>query len=218
MRIEIISFGAGGEDEIFVGVELRNGENCEKQRLLIPSAVYVDMKLCRGECTRECFEALEYESRVYAAYKRAICILGFGTCSERMLVSKLIAKGFDKEIARVAVERVSACGFLPETDNAGREAERCAAKLWGPIRIRAHLGSRGYSREAVDSAMFALEDAGIDFGENCKKLIESKCKRLPTDRTELQKLIASACRYGYSLGEVKTACAEIANRKESIYD
>lgn len=218
MRLEIISFAAGGDDEIFVDIELREGESFERRRLLIPSTVYVDMRLCRGECTRECFEALEYESRVYAAYKRAICILGFGACSERMLVSKLTAKGFERDIARAAVVRASACGFLPEVENAKREAERCASRLWGAIRIRAHLGSRGYGKAAIDEAMFALEDAGVDFGENCKRLIESKCKKLPKDRAELQKLIASVCRYGYSLGEVRSACAEIASRKESIYD
>ncbi len=218
MQIEILSLSSAGEDELFVSVELREGEKCEKRRLLVPSSVYVDMRLRKGECTPEVFDALEYESNVYAAYKRGVCIVGFGACSERMLTSKLIAKGFEKDIAREAVGRIAERGFISEKDNAVREAERAFAKLWGASRIRAHLISKGYASDAVDCALFALEDAGLDFGENCRRLIESKYKKVPKDRNELQKLIASVCRYGYSLGEVKAACAEIASRKISIYD
>jgi regulatory protein len=135
-----------------------------------------------------------------------------------MLCTKLVSKGFDKEIAQIAAARVAEQGFLCESISAQREAERCAAKLWGPVRIRAHLGSRGYGKDAIDGAMFSLEDAGIDYVESCQRLIESKYKKLPSDRTELQKLIASVCRYGYSLSDVKSACAKIASRKESLYD
>ncbi|MBP3370666.1 MAG: RecX family transcriptional regulator [Clostridia bacterium] len=218
MRIEIVSVSAGGEDEVFVSVEMCDGVHSDRVKLLVPSSAYVDMGLRSGECSQELFECLEYESRVYAAYKRALSVLSFGACSERMLVSKLVAKGFERVIALEAVQRVSLRGFLSEKDGAEREAERCAAKLWGPVRIRAHLGSRGYGKDAIDGAMFSLEDAGIDYIESCQRLIESKYKRLPSDRAELQKLIAAVCRYGYSLSDVKSACAKIASKKESLYD
>jgi hypothetical protein len=70
----------------------------------------------------------------------------------------------------------------------------------------------------VNDALFSLEDAGVDFEANCVKLVESKCKCIPTDRLAMQKLIASVTRYGYSLGEVKNAINTIANKKSSIYD
>ena len=41
---------------------------------------------------------------------------------------------------------------------------------------------------------------------------------MPSERSEMQKLIASVMRYGYSSGEVKHALSQIANRKSSIYD
>ena len=218
MRIEIVSFSAAGEDEIAISVELCEGENFERRRLVLPSFVYADMRLCRGECSAELYDAIEGEARIYVAYKRGLYILGFGTCSERMLVSKLVSKGFDKTVSREAVARLAQKGFLSEGDGALREAERCVAKLWGATRIRAHLVSKGYSSDAVNKAMFALDDAGVDFLQNCIKLIDTKCKVLPSDRGELQKLIASICRYGYSLGDVKAACTAVANRKKSIYD
>ncbi|MBE6592654.1 MAG: hypothetical protein E7642_01525 [Ruminococcaceae bacterium] len=218
MRAEIVSFSASGEDAIAVGVRLFEGENSQNCRFVIPSALYVKLGLCKGECSCELFDKLEHESKVYEAYKRGICVLGFGACSQRMLVSKLIAKGYERAIAREAVCRIVKHGYLCERDSAIREAERGAAKLWGASRIRAGLCSKGYSAEAVDAAMFALEDSGVDFEGNCVRLIESRYKKIPTDRLEIQKLIASVSRYGYSLGEIKAACCVIANKKKSIYE
>lgn len=218
MKIEIISFSAQGKDDVALSIELRDGENCERRRLVLPSFLCADMQLCRGECTPELFDRLLHEEQVYSAYKRGVYIVGFGISSQRMLASKLISKGFERAIAEEAVARIAAKGFLCEGDNAMHEAQRCAAKLWGQARIRAHLGSRGYSSDAIDAAMFSLEDSGVDFDVNCRRLIESKCKNLPSDRIERQKLVASVARYGYSIGQIKTAMAKIAAKKQSIYD
>jgi SOS response regulatory protein OraA/RecX len=218
MQIEICSLSAAGENEIAVSIEMRAADRREKRRLVIPSETYIDLRLEKGECSRELYDTLEREAEIYAAYRRGVSILGYGACSKRMLISKLIAKGIDRSIAPIAVERIEERGYIAEDASARREAERCAAKLWGESRIRAHLASKGYGKDAVDDAMFSLEDAGVDFEENCVKLVESKCKCIPTDRLALQKLIASISRYGYSLGEVKSAINTIANKKSSIYD
>ena len=218
MQIEICSLCAAGEDEIAVSIEMRAADRSEKRRLVIPSETYIELGLSKGECSRELYDTLEREAEIYTAYRRGLAILGYGACSKRMLTSKLIAKGIDRSIATIAVERIEERGYIVEDASARREAERCAAKLWGESRIRAHLASKGYGKDAVDDAMFSLEDAGVDFEENCVKLVESKCKCIPTDRLALQKLIASISRYGYSLGEVKSAINTVANKKSSIYD
>ena len=218
MQIEICSLSAAGEDEIAVSIEMRAADRSEKRRLVIPSEIYIELGLAKGECSRELYDTLEREAEIYAAYRRGVSILGYGACSKRMLTSKLISKGIDRSIAGIAVEKIESRGYIAEDASARREAERCAAKLWGESRIRAHLASKGYGKDAVDDAMFSLEDAGVDFEENCVKLVESKCKCIPTDRLALQKLIASISRYGYSLGEVKSAINTVANKKSSIYD
>lgn len=218
MQIEICSLSAAGEDEIAVSIEMRAADRSEKRRLVIPSETYIELGLSKGECSRELYDTLEREAEIYTAYRRGLAILGYGACSKRMLTSKLISKGIDRSIAGIAVEKIDSRGYIAEDASARREAERCAAKLWGESRIRAHLASKGYGKDAVDDAMFSLEDAGVDFEENCVKLVESKCKCIPTDKLAMQKLIASISRYGYSLGEVKNAINTIANKKSSIYD
>ena len=218
MQIEICSLSAAGEDEIAVSIEMRAADRSEKRRLVIPSGTYIELGLSKGECSRELYDTLEREAEIYAAYRRGVSILGYGACSKRMLTSKLISKGIDRSIAGIAVEKIESRGYIAEDASARREAERCAAKLWGESRIRAHLNSKGYGKDAVDDAMFSLEDAGVDFEENCVRLVESKCKCIPTDKLAMQKLIASISRYGYSLGEVKNAINAVANKKSSIYD
>ena len=218
MQIEICSLSAAGEDEIAVSIEMRAADRSEKRRLVIPSEIYIELGLAKGECSRELYDTLEREAEIYTAYRRGLAILGYGACSKRMLTSKLISKGIDRSIAGIAVEKIESRGYIAEDASARREAERCAAKLWGESRIRAHLNSKGYGKDAVDDAMFSLEDAGVDFEENCVKLVESKCKCIPTDKLAMQKLIASISRYGYSLSEVKNAINTVANKKYSIYD
>ena len=218
MQIEICALSAAGEDEIAVSIEMRAADRSEKRRLVIPSEIYIELGLAKGECSRELYDTLEREAVIYTAYRRGLAILGYGACSKRMLTSKLSSKGIDRSIAGIAVEKIESRGYIAEDASARREAERCAAKLWGESRIRAHLNSKGYGKDAVDDAMFSLEDAGVDFEENCVRLVESKCKCIPTDKLAMQKLIASISRYGYSLSEVKNAINTVANKKSSIYD
>ena len=219
MQIFITSVAASGNDDIAVSAEIREGEQIQREKFVISADVYATLGISKGECDRELYDLLKGEARICAAYKRALYILGYGSCSMRAMVSKLVAKGFDKSDASVAVERLEARGLLVEENNARREAERCAAKLWGEIRIVSHLRSKGYSDEVVNDALFALEDSGVDFEASCVKLVESKChgKSLPSERSEMQKLIASVMRYGYSSGEVKHAITKLSSRKPSIY-
>lgn len=219
MKIEIVSLSAAGEDEIIASLELRAADRCERKRFLLPSSAYVELGLRRGECDLAQYDRIEHASQIYAAYKRGLALLGFGARSERMLVSKLISKGIDKKIAIEAVALLRERGFIDEGESAKREAERAAEKLWGERRIKEHLRFKGYGDASVDAAMFALEDGGVDFEASCIRLVEQKCKagRLPKEREEMQKLIASVMRYGYGASEVKRALSKIASRKPSIY-
>ena len=220
MRISIVSLKAGGSDEIWVGFELVEGENIAKESFLISTLAYTELGLFKGECDRQIYDAVEREAEIYSAFKKGMYILGFGACSKNMLVSKLRAKGFAADISREAVGRISDCGFLDEEENARREAERCCAKLWGESRIRAKLCERRYSHEAVEQALFFLEDSGVDFDANCKSLINERYPVIPADRGEMQKLIAAVCRQGYTVSQIKNACARLAaeRKRNSIFE
>ena len=207
MTFNVTSVSAGGIGEIIVSFDVREGEKRSVSRFLISDDAYTKLSLTVGMSDMLTYEAVEREAYIYGAYKRAIYLLGFSASSRRALYKKLVSKGFDPEYSHIALDRLSDNGLLCEADSAIREAEKCAAKLWGEERIRAALFEKGYSDESISTAFFALEDSGVDFDENCLSLIKKKYSSLPTDKKELQKIISSLMRYGYSLSQIKRAIA-----------
>ena len=208
MNISITSICASSGDDIAICVAVSNGEESQREKFVISADAYARMGLSKGEIDTATYEALEREAGVNAAFKRAMAILGYGGCSKRTLVSKLLQKGFDREYALEAAERASALGFIDDAQNACREAERCVAKLWGEARIRASLVQKGYSSSAVEQALCALEDEGVDFEENCRQLIDKKYPVIPKERAEKQKLVAALMRYGYNLSQIRAALSK----------
>lgn len=207
--ISVSAILAGSGEDIIVELTRSGSDGEGKEKCIIPISLYTELQIKKGESSRELCELVLRESEIYSAFKRGLYILGFGFCSKNMLLSKLVQKGFDREVSRQAVDRISERGYLDECANALREAERCVAKLWGQTRIKATLQQKRYSYEAIESATFALEDGGVDFDENCKRLIASRYPHIPEDRAQMQKLIATVCRMGYSVSQIKSAAAEL---------
>ena len=214
MRVEIVSLTAAGNDGINVCFELSEGGNLCKESFLISIEAFTRLGICKGECDKELYDTVEREAEICAATRRGIYVLGFGACSGQMLTAKLREKGFSRECAAEAVRRIERQGYINEGDNAIREAEICAAKLWGESRIKAKLMERRYSREAIESALFALEDGGVDYEANCKALIDKRYRTLPTERGEVQRLVAAVSRYGYNIAQIKKACAELTEERK----
>ena len=218
LKFSVTSIHSLGND-ISVEITVENGKNSCKECFVISTAAYVDLDVKKGECSPEFYEALEREAKTYAAYNRGAYIISFGLCSEKMLISKLIQKGFERDASIGAVARLRDKGLLNNSKNAAREAEKCASKLWGRSRIKAELIKKGYSSDEAEKAIFALEDFGIDFDKSCEALIDKKYPSLPKDRVEIGKLVSSVARYGYSLAQIKSAIIKVSEkrRKDAIY-
>ena len=188
---------------VTVSVTISADGKSEKRYLLLPEAFVIDEHLAKGEISPEEFDKLEKESKKCRAYLRGANILGYGANSEKKLTEKLQKRGFDRESAAAAAKKLQKDGFIDEENDATNKAFVCARKLWGKKRIVAKLYESGYRDDAIKAAVERLSE--VDFVENCKKLIAKKVKAFPTDRKELDKLIAFLIRYGYSLSEIKSA-------------
>jgi regulatory protein len=205
MEAYITSVSAGGIGEIIVTFDLRDEDKRCTSKFLISDGAYTELALSVGLSTKYVYDAVEREEKIYAVYKKALNLLCFSSSSKRSLQLKLVSKGYEPEISSLALERLEANGLLREADFALREGEKCLEKLWGERRIRAHLKEKGYSDEVVNGVFFSFEDMDVDFGDNCISLLEKKYSHLPKDKKELQKIIASLMRYGYSLSQIKQA-------------
>ncbi|MBO5305470.1 MAG: regulatory protein RecX [Clostridia bacterium] len=206
MTIELVSGAIFGEGkEVFLTIEMREGDQCDKRSFTLPRAIYEGLELPAppAEITEENVYEIMSADEQYRAIKKAFELLSFGRNSVKILTDKLRHRGFSDEVAAYAAEYMQRNGYLKENSDAEREAECCVEKLWGKKRIMMHLHEKGYSGEAFEAAMAYLET--VDFVDLCVKLIRQKYRTLPKDEKERQRVISGLVRHGYSFSEIKDA-------------
>lgn len=208
MTVFVTSIGAvNSGEEIRIVFEIRDdgGENVQRESFIISSRKYLVKGIEKGESTTDVYETVAREAEVWSAVKRGVALLNYGSCSEKALRTKLSSKGFDKEIAAEAVSEISSMGIMNAERDALCEAEKCVSKLWGKRRITAELFGKGYSSEAVAAAIRELDAGGVDYTQNCFKLMQRRKTKVTNDVREKQKIFAAMSRYGYSASEIRGA-------------
>ena len=189
--------------EMLVQLLLENGEHQEQKSLVITTEQYCEFNLTRGPISEETYERIEEAAELCRALRSGESLLSYGANSVQALTRKLVGKGYNREVAAQAAERLAGYGLIDEERDMKREVEKCLRKLWGSKRISAHLWSKGYAAETMRGLSELLED--IDFSQNCAALIKKHYGEVPTDADEHRRMIASLSRYGYSIGEIREA-------------
>jgi SOS response regulatory protein OraA/RecX len=174
-----------------------------KVRLYLLVEQYAELGVRVGEATPETVRSIVEAGRLCAAIRRGMLLLEYGDQSARRLVSKLTAKGVDRETASRAAAYLTDRGYIREEDTATLRARQSVRKGWGPRRIREDLRAQGFTEEAADEAMEALD--GEDWVENCAAVLSKKYGEIPDDRGERQKMIAALMRLGYDADTVREA-------------
>jgi len=149
----------------------------------------------------EKFEQLCEAKTRLACIKKALNHLSYGDMSAKKLGDKLCAK-FDKNVVSDVIELLKKRKYLNDTELSARFAESFYSyKLWGPLRIKNDLFSRGFSKEDIEQACAFLDD--IDHRENIEKIIR---KKFGNDNekiiTQRQKVFAFLYRRGYAYSDI----------------
>ena len=189
--------------EMLVQLLLENGEHQEQKSLVITTEQYCEFNLTRGPITEEVYEKIEEAAELCRALRSGESLLSYGANSVQALTRKLIGKGYKRDVAAEAAERLAGYGLIDEERDMQREVEKCLRKLWGSKRISAHLWTKGYAAETMQGLPAILEE--VDFAHNCAGLIKKHYGEVPTDADEHRRMFASLSRYGYSLGEIREA-------------
>lgn len=189
--------------EMLVQLLLENGEHQEQKSLVITTEQYCEFNLTRGPITEEVYEQIEEAAELCRALRSGESLLSYGANSVQALTRKLVGKGYRREVAAQAAERLAGYGLIDEERDMQREVEKCLRKLWGSKRISVHLWSKGYAAETMQGLSQLLGD--VDFSQNCAALIKKHYGEVPTDADENRRMIASLSRYGYSIGEIREA-------------
>ena len=190
-------------DEGCVRICLEALDSGVKSSVTVTVGQFADLKIGKGIIDKEKHEELLFEGDVFRAIRQGMTFLSYGDKSEKMLDYKLKTKGFDRRVSEAAVRYFVDNGFLCENDGACRLASLCAKKYWGKMRIRSELIAKGYSSDAVSSALESLCD--VDFSGNCYLLICKKYRSADSSPEGRKKLSAALARYGYTYGEIREA-------------
>lgn len=135
--------------------------------------------------------------------QRALGLLVRREHSRKELTRKLRARGVEQDAAAAAVERLAGEGWQDD----GRFAEllvRSRANTgYGPLHIRAELGTHGLDSEAIATAMAAFDG---DWGENARDLVQRRFGAAgPADLPQRRKAADLLARRGFDGDSIRAA-------------
>ena len=134
--------------------------------------------------------------------QRALGLLVRREHSRKELTSKLTARGVEADDAKAAVARMTAEGWQDDARFAELLVRSRANNGYGPLRIRAELGTHGLDRDIVTAAMDAFDG---DWTENARDLARRRFPGRLDDRAIQRKAADFLLRRGFSGDQVRAA-------------
>lgn len=152
--------------------------------------------------TARFYDELSHGAGVTRAVRDGARILSAGPKSRRELIHKLCDRGASRDCAEEAAAFLAGRGYLNET----AQAEALARSLlrrnrYGRLRIRAYLGSHGYTAAAVNEALGEI--APNEWREALAEIIRRKYTPWPTEPNDVRKAYAALNRLGYTADDIR---------------
>ncbi|MCW0422062.1 recombination regulator RecX [Xanthomonas sacchari] len=128
--------------------------------------------------------------------------------SRKELTRKLRARGVEADAAAEAVERLSGEGWQDDGRFAELLVRSRAGAGYGPLHIRAELGTHGLDSEAIATAMGAFEG---DWTENARDLVRRRFGAAGAmDLPQQRKAADLLARRGFDGGSIRAAVRDAA--------
>jgi len=135
--------------------------------------------------------------------QRALGLLVRREHSRKELVRKLQGRGVEAEDADAAVARLAGEGWQDDARFAESLVRARAAGGYGPLHVRAELGTHGLDRDAVAAAMDTYEG---DWRENARDLVRRRFgEAVPQDLTQRRKAADLLARRGFDADTIRAA-------------
>ena len=135
--------------------------------------------------------------------QRALGLLVRREHSKKELNRKLQARGIEPEAAQAAVERLAGEGWQDDVRFAASVVRNRASSGYGPLHIRAELGTHGLDSDAVSAAMATFEG---DWTENALDLIRRRFgEDGPVDLAQRRKAADLLARRGFDGNTIRLA-------------
>ncbi|MCC8363574.1 recombination regulator RecX [Lysobacter sp. A6] len=135
--------------------------------------------------------------------QRALGLLVRREHSRRELTRKLAARGVERDDATAAIDKLEAAGWQDDGRFAEALVRSRVASGYGPVRIRAELGTHALEREAIAAA---LETAEIDWDATARDLVRRRFgDAVADDRNAQRKAADWLMRRGFTGAQVRAA-------------
>lgn len=134
--------------------------------------------------------------------QRALGLLVRREHSRKELARKLTARGIEDEDAQAAVARMTAEGWQSDDRFAEQLVRSRANNGYGPVRIRAELGTHGLDRDAVATAMDGYDG---DWAANARDLVRRRFPRGVDDLAQRRKAADFLARRGFDGDQIRAA-------------
>lgn len=170
----------------------------------------------KSEIDEETLSELENEIHRRRAFNKAVDFLATREHSRREIITKLTQRGYEKEIAEEAAEKLIDYGYLSDERYARLYAvELKERKKYGTGRIRQELFRKGISREIIENVLSETEKN--DESVICD-ILRKKYPRFGEDEKIRNRAINALIRYGYRIPEIKNAMNLFDNEAQEYYD
>lgn len=137
--------------------------------------------------------------------QRALGLLVRREHSRKELARKLTARGVEPEAAKAAVDRMTAEGWQDDDRFTEQLIRSRAANGYGPLHIRAELGTHGIDRERVQAAMEAFEADEGDWLAQAQDLVRRRFGARLEDPAVQRKAAELLARRGFTAEHVRRA-------------
>ncbi|MEN5004813.1 recombination regulator RecX [Stenotrophomonas indicatrix] len=135
--------------------------------------------------------------------QRALGLLVRREHSRKELTRKLTSRGIEDEAAQAAVDKLTEAGWQDDTRFAENLVRMRANTGYGPIHVRAELGTHGLDSEQITAAMDTFEG---DWTENAQNLVRRRFGEAgPQDLAQRRKAADLLARRGFDGDSIRRA-------------
>ena len=163
--------------------------------------------------------ALRREGRIVEVYDFGLKLLGFRAKSTKELERRMLAKGFDRDVVGVALDRLGAAGLLDDASYA-RELTRSKGIAGGMSRrrLQQELARRGVGRDiATEAIARVMTDEAVDEGALAEQAARKKLKSLASvdPQTRRRRLYGYLARRGYDIEDIPRTLSVVLGKEET---
>lgn len=158
------------------------------------------------DISEEKADSLEAESDFLRCKNRAMYYLSGGDYTEKTMLQKLKAAGFEQEYVYKTVIRLKELGLINDLRFAVRFIERAREKNLSEREIKEKAMLKGVPGDILREV---LDSGETDEVERIKALLLGKYANKLNDEESSEKVIAALIRKGFKFSDVRTAVREI---------